>query len=83
MKVLLVKKECNVVLKSSNHEEISFPHWFIFVFTLYIIGVMLSKKCCRNWEVDSHIGDVVYRRGRFKPFALCPGSVVFIIVIGE
>ena len=83
MKVLLVKKECNVVLKSSNHEEISFPHWFIFVFTLYIIGVMLSKKCCRNWEVDSHIGDVVYRRGRFKAFALCPGSVVFIIVIGE
>ena len=44
---------------------------------------MLSKKCCRNWEVDGHIGDVVYKRGRFKPFALCPDSTVFIIVIGE
>ena len=43
-KVLLIKEECNVVLQSSKHEEITFPHEYLFVFTLYITGAILSKN---------------------------------------
>ena len=46
------KKKFNVVLYSSKREEIIFAHEFIFVFTAYIIGVTLSKKCCQSWGVQ-------------------------------
>ena len=44
MKVLLIKMEFNVVMWSYKYEEITFPQKFIFVFTPYITGAMLSKN---------------------------------------
>ena len=38
------QKTCNIILKSSKHEEIIFPHEFIFVFILYFIGGDIVKK---------------------------------------
>lgn len=52
VKVLLIKNECNVVLQSSKHAEITVPHEFIFEFTSYTIWVILSKKCCQRWGVQ-------------------------------
>ena len=39
-----IGKECSVVLQSSKYEVLTFPHDFIFVFTPYIIGAILSRK---------------------------------------
>ena len=38
IKVFLTKKACNVVLKSSKHQSITFPR-VCFVFILYFIGI--------------------------------------------
>ena len=38
------KKACNVVLKCFKHEEITFPHEFIFVFIPYFIWVMSKRE---------------------------------------
>ena len=38
------KKACTVVLKSSEHEEITFTQKFIFVFALHFNGSIFSKK---------------------------------------
>ena len=43
-KNLRIRKECNFVLYSSKHEEITFHHEFTFVLTPYILGALLSKK---------------------------------------
>ena len=41
------KKGCNVVLKPSKHEKITFPKEFIFGFIPYFVGAIFSKnvKC--------------------------------------
>ena len=44
------KKAFNVFLRSPKHEEIKFPHKFIFVFFLYLIGAILSKRY-QKWEI--------------------------------
>ena len=38
LKVLLTKEAYNIVLEFSKHEEIMFPHEFIFVFIPYVVG---------------------------------------------
>ena len=38
------KKGSNIVVRSFEHEGITFPHPFIFVLIPYFIGVILSKK---------------------------------------
>ena len=44
------KKAFNVFLRSPKHEDIKFPHKFIFVFFLYLIGAILSKRY-QKWEI--------------------------------
>ena len=39
------KKGCNVVLKPSKREKITFPKEFIFGFIPYFVGAIFSKKC--------------------------------------
>ena len=71
MKVLLAKKACNIALKSSKHEEITFP----LVFILHFMGVILPKKV-QKWEglekkkkkEELAIKGGVYRRG-FQAFS--------------
>ena len=40
----------NVVLQSTKHNEITFPHEYIFIFILYFIGAITSKNV-KNEEV--------------------------------
>ena len=48
-KVLLIKKPgCDVVLYSSKHGEITFPHEFLFEFTQYNIKEILSKTVVKG-----------------------------------
>ena len=42
--MLLIKKECNIVLQCSKHEEYISVMSFFFVFALFIIEGILSKK---------------------------------------
>ena len=44
------KKAFNIFLRSPKHEEVKFPHKFIFVFFLYLIGAILSKRY-QKWEI--------------------------------
>ena len=46
--VLLIIKVCNIVLKSSKHEEAYFPHDFIFVSSLFHWDNIV-KKCFQKW----------------------------------
>ena len=46
-KLLLLKKECNVVLYSSKREEITLPHKFI----LCLPRTSLGRYCCQRWGV--------------------------------
>ena len=48
VKVFICKKACDVVLQSSKHEEITFPHGFAFVFISCFIGVILSKNVIKS-----------------------------------
>ena len=48
IKMFFTKKTCNVVLRFSNHEKITFPHEFIFVFIMYFFGVILSKTIVKK-----------------------------------
>ena len=54
VKVLLIKRACKVLLYSPKHEEITFLHNSIFVFILYLIEAILSKKCQEvvGWKKD-------------------------------
>ena len=52
IKVFLTKTACNVLLKSSKHEEVTFLHEFIFVFILYFIGSILSKNVKNGGKRD-------------------------------
>ena len=42
------KKACNIVFKSSKNENLTLPNEFFFVFILYFIGAILSKKSCQK-----------------------------------
>ena len=48
IKMLFTKKTCNVVLRFSKHEKITFPHEFIFAFIMYFFGVILSKTIVKR-----------------------------------
>ena len=65
------KQACKVVLKSSKHEEITFPHGFIFMFIPYFIAAISSKKYWQKWgegEIKrgegGQTGEGVYKKGR-------------------
>ena len=48
IKMFFTKKTCNVVLRFSKHEKITFPHEFIFAFIMYFFGVILSKTIVKR-----------------------------------
>ena len=48
MKVLFMKKVCNVVFQSSKNEEMTLPHEFIFLLIRYFIGTKLSRKFVKS-----------------------------------
>ena len=54
-KIVLVWKECNIVLQSSQHEEITFLHVFIFAFIPDIILVILSKMLSKMKEFGKNL----------------------------
>ena len=58
-KVLLIKKEkgCSVVLQSSKHEEITFPHKFI----LYLPRLPLGQYCQENIVNGSGFSEIIQR----------------------
>ena len=54
-KIVLVWKERNIVLQSSQHEEITFLHVFIFAFIPDIILVILSKMLSKMKEFGKNL----------------------------
>ena len=65
IKVLFIKKACNVVFQSSKNEEITLPDEFIFMFIRYFNRVILLEKSCQKRGVWKKQKD----GGRFKPSA--------------
>ena len=76
IEVFLTLKTCNVVLKSSKHESITFPDEFIFASAPHFIGAISSKNAVRKVGIGKRVKNVgrqelfidLKKRG-FKPSA--------------
>ena len=71
IKVLFVKKACNIIFLVLKNEEITLPNEFMFVFTWNFNGAIFSEESSQKWEVlkkckrgDDHIGWGCLWKGR-------------------
>ena len=62
------KHTCHILWQSSKHEEIRLPPQIVFVFILYFIGTILSKKCQSEGlkkVKKKGDGEICHRKGGF------------------
>ena len=57
----IIRKACNVVLKSSKHESITFPDEFIFMFAPYFIGAISSKIVVKSGKLGKKVEKVDHK----------------------